>query len=77
MRKRIVAFVFAASLVIGMATPALAAVHGFVPADECADGNGNAAAHAANTVQVPNGNQPGQGGLTQGEQDAIPCPGND
>ena len=74
MRKRIVAFVFAAGLVVGMATPALAAVHGFVPADECADGN--AAAHAANTAHVPDGNQPGEGGLTQGEQDAIPCDNN-
>ena len=75
MRKRIVAFVFAAGLVVGMATPALAAVHGFVPADDCAAAP--AASHAANTVQFPNGNAPGgEGGLTQGEQDAIPCDNN-
>ena len=75
MRKRIVAFVFAAGLVVGMATPALAQVHGFVPADECAASQADG--HAANIAHAPDGNAPGgEGGLTQGEQDLIPCDNN-
>ena len=74
MRKRIVAFVFAAGLVVGMATPALAFVHPIVPADECAASQADG--RAANTAHAPNDNAFGNGQLTQDEQNALPCANN-